>query len=256
MAQSTNTSTTKTTNPKTTTKNVASPGISSEIIEEISLEINNMLSYAIRNGIIINTEVNSLIQNSSVDDLINAHNLLCKNVAPATPKSIEFTKKLYQKSKERSLFNKLPIVRNLMILALLFLAAFVITGLSPEVNNDSLDKGILDNNGLPLLLNLTFLASISGLGVLFYLLRDVSVAVKKGILVPADSIYYLALIVLGVISGLILSEIISTYTSDPQGINLFNKSLLALIGGFSSDAIFSILQGVINKVKAIFVSPN
>lgn len=254
MAQSTNTttSTTKTVSPKAATF----PGISSEVIDEISLEINNMISYAVRNGIIINTEINSLIQNSSVDDLINAHNILCKNVSPATPKSIQYTKKLYQDSKSKSLFNKLPLIRNLIILAIVFLMTFVITGLSPEVNNSSLDKGIMNNNGLSLLLNLTFLSSVAGLGVLFYLLKDVSTSVKKGILVPEDSIYYLALIVLGVIAGLIMSEIISLYTSDPQGINLFNKSILALIGGFSSDAIFSILQGVINKLKAIFISPN
>ncbi len=258
MAQSTNTATTTktTTATKAATKAVSKPGISSEVIDELSREVNNMLSYAVVNGIIINTEINSLIQNSSVDDLINAHNLLCKNVAPATPKSIQYTKKLYQDSKQKSLFNKLPLVRNLILLSLLFLATFVITGLSPEVNNSSLDKGIMNNNGLSLLLNLTFLSSVAGLGVLFYLLKDVSSSVKKGILVPEDSIYYIALIVLGVIAGLIMSEIISLYTSDPQGINLFNKSILALIGGFSSDAIFSILQGVINKVKALFVSPN
>ena len=64
--------------------------------------------------------------------------------------------------------------------------------------------------------------------------------------------YYIALIVLGIIAGLIMSEIISFYTSDPEGINLFNKSVLALIGGFSSDAIFSVLQSLIERIKAIF----
>ena len=257
MAQSTTTTTSETTKETNViSKETNIPGISTEVINEISKEINNMLSYAVRNGIIINTELNTLIQNSSVDDLINAHNLLCKNIAPATPKSIVYTKEMYTNSKKKSFLNKLPLVRNLVLLALFFLAAFIITGLSPEVNNDSLDKGILNNNGLSLLLNLTFLASISGLGVLFYLLKDVSSAVKRATLVPEDSIYYVALIVLGVIAGLIMSEIISFYTSDPEGINLFNKSILALIGGFSSDAIFSVLQGIIDKIKAIFVTSN
>ena len=67
------------------------PGISDEVIKELSNEINSMLSFAVFNGITVNTEINSLIQNSNVDDLINAHNLLCKNVAPATPKSIKYT---------------------------------------------------------------------------------------------------------------------------------------------------------------------
>ncbi|AXT57631.1 hypothetical protein D1815_18430 [Aquimarina sp. AD1] len=232
------------------------PGISKEIIHKLSNEINNMLSYAIFNGITINTEVNTLIQNSTVDDLINSHNILCKNISPATPKSIEYTKKLREEEKGKTLFSKLPLVRNLIILSIIFLIAFIITGLSPEVNNDSLDKGIMDNQGLSLLLNLGFLTAISGLGVLFYLLKNVSTAVKNGTLVPEDTIYYVALIILGVIAGLISSEIISFYQKDAQQINLFNKGLMALIGGFSSDAIFSILQGIIDRIKAIFIPSN
>lgn len=244
--------------PKATTKTTTAhtPGISKKVIHELSDEINNMISFAVYNGIIINTEVNQLVQDSNVDDLINAHNLLCKNIAPATPKSIEYTKKLYQDGKDKSLFKKLPLVRNLVFLALFFLAMFIITGLSPDVNNDSLDKGIMDNHGLSLLLNIGFLASVSGLGVIFYLLKNVSTAVKNGTLIPEDVIYYIALIVLGVISGLIMSEIISFYTTDPQGINLFNKGVLALIGGFSSDAIFSVLQGIIDKIKGLFPTNN
>lgn len=239
-----------------TSLKVTKPGISQEVINEMSSEINNMLSFAVYNGITINTDVNSLIQNSKVDDLINAHNLLCKNVAPATPKSIAFTKKLYQDGKGKSMLNKLPIVRNLILLGILFLAIFILTGLSPEVNNNSLDKGMMNNNGFPLLLNIGYLASVSGLGVLFYLLKSVSKSVKEGVLVPEESIEYIAQIILGIIAGLILSEILSIYITNPNNINLFNKSVLALIGGFSSDAIFSILQGVIDRIKSIFIPGN
>jgi hypothetical protein len=52
-----------------------------------------------------------------------------------------------------------------------------------------------------------------------------------------------------------MSEIIAFYSSNPGNINLFNKSLHALIGGFSSDAIFSILRVIINKIKGIFLTP-
>ncbi|MEP2935166.1 MAG: hypothetical protein ABJM06_05575 [Gilvibacter sp.] len=230
-------------------------GISSEVVGKLSQEINSMLVYASRNGININTDVIGLVQNSSVDELINAHNLMSKNVAPATPKSINYTRGLYSDDSKKSLFAKMPLIRNLIMLSLFFLIAFVLTALSPQVNNDSLDLGVLNNDGISLLINLAFLASVSGLGVTFYLLKSVSSSVKKGTLVPEDSIYYIALIVLGVIAGLIMSEIISLYTSDPEGVNLFNKSILALIGGFSSDAIFSVLQAIIEKVKAIF-APN
>lgn len=230
-------------------------GISPKVISELNKEVNNMLSHAIYNGIIINTQVNNLIQNSSVDDLINAHNLLSKNIAPATPKSIDFTKKLRSLENGKSIFNKLPLVRNLILLAVVFLILFIATGLSPNVNNRSLNEGIMNNNGVSLLLNLAFLSSISGLGVLFFLLKKVSDSIKNTTLVAEESISYIAQIILGIIAGLIMSEIISFYSNDPKNIDLFSKSILALIGGFSSDAIFSVLQGIIDRIKSIFTSP-
>lgn len=231
-------------------------GISPEVKDEMSREINEMLSFAVYNGTIINTDLIPLIEDSTVDNLINAHNMLCKNIAPATPKSIEYTVKLRNRDKDKSLFSKLPLVRNLVLLAVAFLAAFIATSLSSEVNDQSLDKGVMNNDGLNLLLNLGYLASVSGLGVVFYLLKNVSTAVRNGTLVPEDSIYYVALVVLGVISGLIMSEILNLYTKDADSINLFNKSVLALVGGFSSDAIFTVLQSLIDRLKSIFAPSN
>lgn len=236
------------------TVNLKYTGISQEVTSELNNEINNMLSFAIYNGIIINTGINELIQNSNVEDLINAHNLLCKNIAPATPKSIAYTKKVRQEGDHKSSIRKLPLVRNLIILAILFLAAFVITSTSADVNNDSLDLGIMNNHGLSLLLNLGFLVSVSGLGVLFFLLKEVSTSVKNSTLIPEESISYIAQIVLGIIAGLLMSEVISFYSVDTKSINLLDKTFLALFGGFSSDAIFSILQGIINKIKSLFIS--
>ncbi len=264
--QNTPPKTTKTTAAKTTsvpkktatakTKSDEIPGVSEAVIHELSNEINNMIGFAVYNGIIINTEVNSLIKNPSVDDLINAHNLLCKNVAPATPKSIEYTKKMHQEGSGKSVFNKVPLTRNLIIIALVFIAMFVGTAFSKDVNNSSLDAGILSSDGWPLLLNLGFLSSVAGLGVIFFLLKDVSTSIKRGTLVPEDSISYISQILLGIIAGLLMSEVLSVYLKNSNDINLFNKSILALIGGFSSDAIFSILQGVITRVKDIFIPSN
>ncbi len=241
---------------KTTIKREV-PGISQDVIYELSDEVNNMLSFAVYNGLTVNTEVNPLIQNSNVDDLINAHNLLCENVAPATPKSIVYTRKMYEKGNKKSIFNKLPLLRNLMLLSIFFLMAFVATGTTDEVNNESLKNGIMGSSGWSLFFNLSYLGSVAGLGVLFYLLKEVSTSLKRATLVPEDSISYMSQILLGIMAGLILSEILAPYIIDPNSqVSMFNKSVLALIGGFSSDAIFSILQGMINKIKSIFISPN
>jgi len=228
-------------------------GVSDKLMSEIKEELENMLSFAMLNGKVINTELNPLIESNNLDDLINAHNILAKNIAPATPKSIKYLKTLNTQDNSRNIFSKLPIIRNLIILALVFLILFMGTSLSDQVDNASLAKGVLDNDGAPLLLNLLFLCATSGLGVVFYLLKSVSEGIQKGTLMPEKSIYYVGLIVLGIMSGLILSEIVATYNGG-KSLTVFNSCVLALVGGFSSDAIFSVLQGVINKIKAVFTT--
>lgn len=225
--------------------------ISNTVLNELKREINLMLGFALNNGITINNEINNSLDSTKVVDLLNIHNILSKTIAPATPKSIAYLSHLDNVGITKKITTKLPLVRNLILLTLFFLILFIGTALSPEVNDYSLEKGIMKNNGISLLLNIVFLCSVSGLGVSFYLLKNVSISIQKGTLKPEESIYYSALIFLGIISGIILSEIISLYTDSTKN-NLFNKSILALIGGFSSDAIFSILQSIIVKIKQLF----
>lgn len=231
--------------------NATNSVVSTGVTNELKSEINAMLSFALNNGLTLNTDINALLESTKLNDLLTVHGLLSKNVLPATPKSIQYLNIINKEGVQETSYNKLPLVRNLIFLSLFFLIAFITTALSPDVSDKSLEKGIMENDGISLLLNLVFLCSISGLGVSFYLLKSVSTAIQKGTLVPEDAIYYTALIFLGVIAGIILSEIISLYTAS-NGVNLFNKSILALIGGFSSDAIFSILQSLITKVKQLF----
>jgi hypothetical protein len=243
-------------NSTATTKSTTAPkgiskGVSDTTMIEFKQELENMLMFAMKSGKTINTDVNSLIESNNVSDLINAHNILVKNIAPATPQSIAYLN-LVSAGKKKSLYRKLPIIRNIIILAFIFLLTFIGTSLSDEVNSDSLSKGILSNSGKSMLLNMLFLCAISGLGVMFYLLRSISEGIKNATLLPEQSIYYVALILLGIISGLILSEIVSSYSNGNEGLSIFNNAVLALIGGFSSDAIFSILQGIINKIKSVF----
>jgi hypothetical protein len=51
---------------------------SEEVPTELSTESNIMLSYAIYNCITLDDRLNSLLQNSNIDNLITAHNLLCQ----------------------------------------------------------------------------------------------------------------------------------------------------------------------------------
>jgi hypothetical protein len=253
-AKSASTTSTSTKEVTTASGKRVIPGISQKVINEMTQEINSMMAFAANKGLIINPDVVDLVKSETIEDLVAAHNMLCKNVAPATPKSITYTNGIREKNRGKSLFKQLPLVRNLIILALIFLIAYVAFGQTKAVNNQSLDEGFLGNDGLPLILNLGFLASIAGLGVLFNLLKKVSSSVLNSTLVPEETINYVSQILLGIISGIITSEVIVLYTSDPQDINLFNKSVLALIGGFSSDSIFTVLQSLISRLESVFNS--
>lgn len=91
---------------------------------------------------------------------------------------------------------------------------------------------------------------------MFYLLKTISDKIKDHTLLHVDAIEVNATIIIGVISGFIIAEL-----SKFDG-NAFNASIetqkmtLALLGGFSSDAIFSVLKGIVNKTKALFSGPD
>ena len=230
------------------------PAISQEVIDELIEEINNMLSYAVHNGIIIKTEVNSLIQNSNIENLINTHNLLCENITPATPKSINFLKRLKRKNTDKMFINRLPSIRNLLILAFVFLAIFIGFEMLPDVNSATLNIGILAEESEPftVLKILIYLGAISGIGVLFFLLKNTINSLKNGTLIPEDSVEYTIQIMLGIIAGLTMTEIVPLNFYDINDAVNFEKPILALLGGFSSDTIFSILKALIDKLKNIF----
>lgn len=122
------------------------------------------------------------------------------------------------------------------------------------VNAKNLSEGILASEGLVLLYNLVFICSGSLLGVMFYLLKTISDKIKNYTLLPMDAIEVNATIIIGVISEFIISELF-TFDADTLGGSIeTQKMTLALLGGFASDAMFSVLKGMVNKMKALFSS--
>ena len=91
---------------------------------------------------------------------------------------------------------------------------------------------------------------------MFYLLKTISDKIKNYTLLPVDSIEVNATIIIGVISGFIIAELFDFNENVMAGSIEAQKMTLALLGGFSSDAIFSVLKGIVNKTKALFATPS
>ena len=127
--------------------------------------------------------------------------------------------------------------------------------MSSEVNTKNQEAGLLASHGWVLFYNLIFICSASLLGVMFYLLKTINDKIKDHTLLPVDEIEVNAVIIIGVISGFIIAELFKFDGNAFSASIKTQKMTLALLGGFSSDAIFSILKGIVNKTKALFSTP-
>ena len=217
-----------------------------------SIEIEAMVSYILNKGKEIPVSVCELVSSHEIEDLVQAHNALSKIIAPSNPETISYVRNYIGAKKKVYLFSHIPLVRNFIIIAIISIASLVLSGLSVEVNTETLSKGILNNSGIPLLKNLIFLCSGAGIGTVFFLLSKLTKEVKEATLSRDDTTYYWAMLIMGMLSGLILSEIVVLNHSGlgEQSIEL-NRLLFALVGGFSSEVVYGILQTIMSKIQGL-----
>lgn len=228
------------------------PTMTSEITDtsqsrlSIQSGIELMTRFAIRRGIALPTVLD---KGANASD-ITIYNTLAEAIHPSTIQSIEYIDSMRMTLKENRLnFFRIPIFTKCLLIAGIALVTLISISLLPTVNEDNLSAGLLASSGTVLLANLVFVCSAALLGVMFYLLKTVSDKIKSYSLLPIDVIEVNTTILIGLISGFIIAELFA-FTADPLGNNIeLHKMTLALLGGFSSDVIFSVLQGIVNKAK-------
>lgn len=224
-----------------------------ENLELLKRDLNLMFKHALSRGLEIPT--NYLMSGEDPAALIGNYNALQKVIQPATVESITYINSQMIKKGPESKWYEIPIFTNCVIIAGVALLLLIGISLSPIVDETNQARGLLESSGLTLLYNLIFICAASLLGVMFYLLKTFGDKIKNYTLVRADSIELSAKIIIGVISGFVTSELFSfTMTNIDNNYIEIQKMTLALLGGFSSDAIFSILQGIVNKFKGLITS--
>lgn len=222
--------------------------------EIIQQDLHTMIHYAAHRGIPIPSTItlNPVADNTT---LISDYNTMLNAVKPATVQSIHYINhQILDSEGEDKKWYKTPIISKLLLIAAIALVTLIVISLSPDVNAKNQAQGLLASEGLVLLYNLIFICSASLLGVMFYLLKTISDKIKNYTLLPVDAIEVNATIIIGVISGFIVSELFTFNANALGGSIETQKMTLALLGGFSSDAMFSVLKGVVNKLKTLFVS--
>lgn len=222
--------------------------------EHLIRECDAMAKYALASGLSVSEAVMESLetaknmQSGGINRLTIIHKHLAQIVAPATPRTILL---LDIESKKEGLFNFLgpvPLIRRMMLAAIISLISFVILSLSPDVNTEG--GGILQSSGVPLLLNELFYLSAAGLGASFGALFTANRYITEGTFDPKYESSYWIRFTLGLIAGIILAEII-TMVSDVS-ITGLAKPALAMVGGFSAAVVYRILYRIVDTVESLF----
>lgn len=203
-----------------------------------------------------------------IGQLVNAHMTLSSLVRPARPKTIyQLYKGQNIKSWQRFL-GPVSIIRQMMIALIVSLAAFILLALMPQVSVGAGD--ILESDGLKLLLNLLFYIAAAGLGAGFAALYKANSYIAKGTFDSTYDASYRIRFCLGLIAGLVLSVMVSdkalhvsqgvvSGAVDPNANSIYGfmdtallRPMLAMLGGFSADLLYTILHRLVETVESLF----
>jgi len=220
-------------------------------LEKLKDDYDLMLDFAIKRGIRLPKIV---IDNSNLDnnEIVDNYNELVEAVKPATVESIAFTNENIFNNDFGRKWYQIATYKKSLVIALLALISIMGVSLSEKVNEELLSKSLLESSGTDLLLILIFICSSALLGVMFYSLKTINNKIKSYTITQADVLELDSKILIGVISGFLLSEAFSGFFGSVGDFTEITKMTLAILGGFSSDALFSILEGILRKIKALF----
>ncbi|MDE1463459.1 hypothetical protein [Spartinivicinus poritis] len=206
-------------------------------------------------------------QSNSFDSLQNhahelsiIHNQLTDIIAPAKPRTILLLEREAQRCIWLKFLGPVPLIRQMMIVALVALISFITLSLSSYVNGMPSNFSLLDNSGISLLINELFLLSAAAIGASFAGLFKANYYIKNR---TFDEVYgssYWVRFVLGLLSGIILASLIPIETfSENEGkmtatLHGLGKPVLALLGGFSASVVYRILYRLAGAVESIIQS--
>ncbi len=200
------------------------------------------------------TEEEIIAETKEIKHLTTIHDYLTKEIAPATPKTIVMLAMEESKKHAFSFLGPIPFIRRMMVATMISLLTLISVSLTNQVNSVNILKGLFDNEGLSLLLNLLFILSASALGAAFYALFQANKYLSQGTFDPKYEPTYWTRFVLGLVSGMILSELLHIDPKDMSAISssqAFVKPTLAILGGFSTGAVYRILNRMVEAVESL-----
>lgn len=198
-----------------------------------------------------------------IQDLAAIHQTLTAIVAPATPAAILLFARERNVHPALSAIGPVPLIRHFLLLSVISLFTMLLSSLFDVVNVENMSKSLLELSGWSLLLVELFLLSAASLGSCFAILQQLNGYVAAGNYDPKYQATYWGRWVMGVISGILLSQILYAWFAhtlgnpDQEGsaaqVSLdLGQPALALLGGFSANLVRGLLNRIMTSIETLF----
>jgi hypothetical protein len=190
--------------------------------------------------------------------LAELHLSLTKLIAPARGATLVLLADERRRHLVLNAFGPVPQVRWMMATAGLSLVLLLGTALSGSVNPENVSKGLLNLRGAQLAVVELFLVAAAAVGATLANLKRLNRYVSDCTYDPRYDSSYWTRLVMGMISGVILSQMVfsslvggdssSANNSVSSGLSGFGQPILAILGGFSADLVHDILTHLISVI--------
>jgi hypothetical protein len=171
------------------------------------------------------------------DELLAAHIALSKVIAPATPLSLRATEPA---SGWLGSLRRPPLVLGMIIVSVIAAVGFVVASILFAQSGTSHPVG-----------EKLIWCFAAALGAVFYVLFTALNYVKDRTFDPRYTPLYVIKFALGVFAGLILAIVLAAPLFNKNGtISSLGPAVIALLGGFSTEAVYQILQRLVDILVA------
>lgn len=192
----------------------------------------------------------------SLANIVEAHDFLARLIEPATPQTILLIDMEQKNTSILKFLGAVSLIRQLMMAAIISLTVFVSLMATTFIEGTKLAEDVLSAEGVDQLFRLAFYMSSAGLGASFAALYKANFYISKGTYDPSYQASYWIRFSLGIIAGLLLAILISERTMQSEGFlsNGVARPLLAILGGFSADLLYTFLHRMVETFKSLFES--
>ena len=183
--------------------------------------------------------------------LANVHQRLVRLVHPAKPGSIVYLQEISANRPSRSTLATVPVVRQILGVSLVCLAAFIALGVFGSVARAQ-TGALVESVAVRVFLEEIFWMSAAGLGASFATLFEVNQQITARTYDPTTAPWLWVRLTLGVVAGFVLVALVPVGGPGGSGAHMMDKPTLALLGGFSTPVVYLALNRLVESVESMF----